>query len=46
MPCTPEELVEEIALKRQVKATLGARLMLWISQSINRSAVKIRDRRS
>jgi capsular polysaccharide export protein len=46
MPCTPEELVEEIALKRQVKATLGARLILWISQSINRSAVKIRDRRS
>src|SRR5690606_3499625 len=45
MPCTPEELVEEIALKRQVKASLPARLMLWISQSINRSAVKIRDRR-
>ena len=45
MPCTPEELVEEIALKRQVKASLPARLMLWISQSINRSAVKIRDGR-
>ncbi|UVC07295.1 capsular polysaccharide biosynthesis protein [Rhizobium sp. TH2] len=45
MPCTPEELVDEIALKRKVKASLPARLMLWISQSINRSAVKIRDGR-
>jgi capsular polysaccharide export protein len=46
MPCRVEELVEEIALKRQVKVPAWRRLMLAISQSINRSAVKIRDRRA
>lgn len=46
MPCRVEELVDEIALKRQVKAPLWRRLLLSISQSINRSAVKIRDRRA
>jgi capsular polysaccharide export protein len=46
MPCTVEELVEEIALRRQVSAPWFARLMLTVSQSINRSAVKIRDRRA
>ena len=46
MPCRVEELVEEIALKRRIKAPLWRRLMLAISQSINRSAVKIRDRRA
>ena len=46
MPCKVEELVDEIALKRQVKAPLWRRVMLSISQSINRSAVKIRDRRA
>ena len=46
MPCTPEELVEEIALKREVKAGLMARVRRNIFQSINRSAVKIRDGRN
>jgi capsular polysaccharide export protein len=46
MPCRVEELVEEIALKRKVKVPVWRRLMLTISQSINRSAVKIRDRRA
>jgi capsular polysaccharide export protein len=46
MPCRVEDLVEEIALKRQVKVALWRRLLLSISQSINRSAVKIRDRRA
>ena len=46
MPCRVEELVEEIALKRKVKIPAWRRLMLTISQSINRSAVKIRDRRA
>lgn len=46
MPCRVEELVEEIALKRAVKVPAWRRLMLTISQSINRSAVKIRDRRA
>ena len=46
MPCTPEELVEEIALKRNVKIGLFRRLRLTVAQSINRSAVKIRDGRN
>ena len=46
MPCRVEDLVEEIALKRQVKVSAIRRLMLAVSQSINRSAVKIRDRRT
>ena len=46
MPCTPEELVEEIALKRVVPVNWLTRLKQQISQSINRSAVKIRDRRN
>jgi capsular polysaccharide export protein len=46
MPCRVEELVEEIALKREVKVSAIRRLILAISQSINRSAVKIRDRRA
>lgn len=46
LPCKVEELVEEIALRRQVKAPLWRRLLLAVSQSINRSAVKIRDRRA
>ena len=46
MPCRVEDLVEEIALKRRVKVSIIRRLMLSISQSINRSAVKIRDRRA
>lgn len=44
MPCSVEELVTEIALKRQVKTSTWRRLLLAISRSINRSAVKIRDR--
>ncbi|MDB5525842.1 MAG: capsule polysaccharide biosynthesis family protein [Rhizobium sp.] len=43
MPCTPEELVEEIALKREVRVGLYDRFRQKISQSINRSAVRIRD---
>jgi capsular polysaccharide export protein len=46
MPCTPEELVGEIALKREVKISLVARLQQRIAQSINRAAVKIRDGRA
>jgi capsular polysaccharide export protein len=46
MPCRVEDLVEEIALRRQVKVSAIRRLMLAVSQSINRSAVKIRDRRA
>ncbi|MGV3549847.1 capsular polysaccharide biosynthesis protein [Rhizobium sp.] len=46
MPCSVEDLVDEIALKRQVRVPLFHRLALAISQSINRSAVKIRDRRA
>jgi capsular polysaccharide export protein len=46
MPCRVEELVEEIALNRRVAVRLWRRLLLGISQSINRSAVKIRDRRA
>jgi capsular polysaccharide export protein len=46
MPCTPEELVEEIALKREVKIGLVSRLRQNVAQSINRSAVKIRDGRN
>lgn len=46
MPCRVEELVAEIALKRQVKVSFIRQLMLTLSQSINRSAVKIRDRRA
>ena len=46
MPCRVEELVDEIALRRQIKAPFWRRMMLTISQSINRSAVKIRDRRA
>ena len=46
LPCRVEELVEEIARKRQVKVSAIRRLMLAVSQSINRSAVKMRDRRA
>lgn len=46
MPCRVEDLIEEIALKRQVKVSALRRLRLAISQSINRSAVRIRDRRA
>ncbi|MCB1446107.1 MAG: capsular polysaccharide biosynthesis protein [Rhizobiaceae bacterium] len=46
LPCRVEELVEEIGLRRQVRVPLYRRLMLSLSQSINRSAVKIRDRRA
>lgn len=46
MPCTPEELVEEIALNRDVRIGPIARMKSRIFQSINRSAVKIRDGRS
>ena len=46
MPCRVEDLVEEIALRRQVRVSAWRRLMLTISQSINRSAVRIRDRRA
>jgi capsular polysaccharide export protein len=46
MPCTPEELVEEIALNRKVKIGFVSRLRQAVSQSINRSAVKIRDGRN
>jgi capsular polysaccharide export protein len=46
MPCTPEELVEEIALKRLVKIGLATKLRQAVAQSINRSAVKIRDARN
>lgn len=46
MPCRVEELVEEIALKRKVPVSLWRRVLLSLAQSINRSAVKIRDRRA
>lgn len=46
MPCTPEELVEEIALKRIVKTSMLRRLRQSVAQSINRAAVKIRDARN
>ena len=46
MPCRVEDLVEEIALRRQVTVSVWRRVMLAISQSINRSAVRIRDRRA
>jgi capsular polysaccharide export protein len=46
MPCTPEELVEEIALNRKVKIGFVSRLRMAVAQSINRSAVKIRDGRN
>ncbi|MBX9455131.1 MAG: hypothetical protein KL863_03370 [Rhizobium sp.] len=46
MPCRVEELVEEIALKRHVPVSVFRRVLLALSQSINRSAVKIRDRRA
>jgi capsular polysaccharide export protein len=45
MPCTPEELVEEIALARQVAIGRIGRLLQKLAQSINRSAVRIRDAR-
>ncbi|MBL0372342.1 capsular polysaccharide biosynthesis protein [Rhizobium sp. KVB221] len=46
MPCTPEELVEEIARKRIVPVSGFTRLKHAIFQSINRTAVKIRDSRN
>jgi capsular polysaccharide export protein len=46
MPCTPEELVEEIALKRTIKISMLRRLRQSVAQSINRAAVKIRDARN
>lgn len=46
MPCTPEELVEEIALKREVGIGFVGRMRQAIAQSINRAAVKIRDGRN
>lgn len=46
MPCTVEDLVAEIALKRQVSVSATRRLMLRLTQSINRTAVKIRDGRN
>jgi capsular polysaccharide export protein len=46
MPCTPEELVEEIALKREVRIGFVSRMRQAIAQSINRAAVKIRDVRN
>jgi len=46
MPCSPEELVEEIALNRQVLISRFSRLKNRIAQSINRTAVKIRDGRN
>lgn len=46
MPCTPEELVEEIALRRKVKTGVLQRLRQSVAQSINRAAVKIRDARN
>jgi capsular polysaccharide export protein len=45
MPCRPEELVEEIALKRAVHETVFVRIKHRVSQSINRAAVRIRDGR-
>jgi capsular polysaccharide export protein len=46
MPCTPEELVEEIALNRVVPVGWLTRVRQRVFQSINRSAVKIRDGRN
>jgi capsular polysaccharide export protein len=46
MPCTPEELVEEIARNRDVSVGWISRLQQRVLQSINRSAVKIRDGRN
>jgi capsular polysaccharide export protein len=46
MPCTPEELVDEIARHRRVRLSWLARLKHQVFQSINRSAVKIRDGRN
>lgn len=46
MPCTPEELVEEIARNRIVPTNWLTRFKQQIFQSINRTAVKIRDGRS
>lgn len=43
MPCSPEALVEEIALNRTTPTSAWTRLQAWIAQSINRTAVKIRD---
>lgn len=43
MPCSPEALVEEIALGRAAPSSLVTRLRAWLAQSINRTAVKIRD---
>jgi hypothetical protein len=46
MPCTPEELVDEIALNRIVPVGWLTRVRQRVFQSINRSAVKIRDGRN
>lgn len=46
MPCTVEELVEEIARKRNVPVSALQRMRQAIAQSINRSAVRIRDGRN
>lgn len=43
MPCSPEALVEEIALNRTIPISPWTRFQAWIAQSINRTAVKIRD---
>jgi capsular polysaccharide export protein len=43
MPCTPEALVEEIALNRSMPTSAWTRFKAWLAQSINRTAVRIRD---
>jgi capsular polysaccharide export protein len=43
MPCSPEALVEEIALNRATSSSAFTRFRAWLAQSINRTAVKIRD---
>ncbi|MDH6265816.1 capsular polysaccharide export protein [Rhizobium sp. SG_E_25_P2] len=43
MPCSPEALVEEIALDRKTRSSAITRLRAWLAQSINRTAVKLRD---
>ena len=45
MPCSVEELIDEIARDRKVRSNPVVRFRLWLMQSINRSAVKIRDGR-
>lgn len=44
MPCRPEDLIHEISLKRPTKGNYLQRSMGRVARTVNRFAVKVRDR--